>query len=165
MGGYKLIKMEELSRIFASLGFKNVKTYIQSGNVIFETEEKNSELLTKRIENQLQKRLGYQVATFVRTLAEVTDLVMYNPFKNIKTSAKIMLNVTFLSWTPDPLPKLPLLSSNRDVEIFQIRNKDAFGLTRKIKGRSGFPSNFLEKKLGVIATTRKWTTVCKIVAL
>lgn len=64
VGGKKVIKMEDLSRILSSLGFKNVKTTIQSGNVIFETSETNSAVLTKKIEKKLQKSLRYEVSVF-----------------------------------------------------------------------------------------------------
>jgi uncharacterized protein (DUF1697 family) len=162
VGGHKLIKMEELRRACASLGFKNVKTYIQSGNVIFETSETSSHLLTARIEKELHRLLGYEVTVFLRTTLEVEEIVKHDPFKGLKF-ADVKMYVTFLSEELNARPKLPLLSSTKDVEVFQIRNREAFSLSRKKNGRFGFPNNLIEKELGVLATTRTWTTVGKII--
>lgn len=163
VGGRKIIKMEDLSRMFVSMGFRNVKTYIQSGNVIFETAEINSNVLTKKIEKELHKSLGYEVRVFLRTILEVEDIVQHNPFKGMAANANVGMYVTFLSEEPKSKPELPLVSPQKDVEVFRIRKREAFILCRKIKGRSGFPNNFIEKELGMPATTRNWTTISKII--
>ena len=165
VGGHKLIKMEELSRIFTSLGCKNVKTYIQSGNVIFETSASDSKALTKKIEKELLDIFGYEATVFLRTMAEVEDMLDQNPFKKFKSSAKVKMYVTFLSRIPDKKPKLPLVSAKDGLEIFSIKNCEAFLLSQMVKGRFGFPNNFIEKEVGVPATTRNWNTVNKIIDL
>src|SRR6266404_3766400 len=85
VAGQKLIKMKELAQIFAAAGCKNVRTYIQSGNVIFDYKSTNSAALSKKIERTLQQVLGYEVTVMLRTLSEVEALVRRNPFKKIKT--------------------------------------------------------------------------------
>src|SRR3972149_562241 len=94
VGGKNIIKMEELSRIFESFGFKNVTTYIQSGNVSFETSKANAKTLTSKIEKGLRKALGYEVAVFVRSKGEMRALVKFDPFKHIKASDKAKTYVT-----------------------------------------------------------------------
>jgi len=165
VGGKKLIKMEDLSRVFAGSGFKNVRTFIQSGNVIFDAAENNPDVLAKKIEKRLHKSLGQEVTVIVRTIAELEDILKRNPFKRIKPGTDVMMFVTFFSAEPNTRPKLPLISFPENLEVFAIRDRAAFILaSRKKHGWFGFPNNFIEKQLGVPATTRNWTTVRKIIA-
>jgi uncharacterized protein (DUF1697 family) len=162
VGGHKVIKMEDLNALFTSLKFKNVKTFIQSGNVIFETEETNEELLTQRIEKKLQIKIGSNVSVLLRNILEIEALVKRNPFKNFSTRKNVKMYVTFLYSKPHPKPKLPLISSKKDVEVFEIINREACSLSLEKNGRFGFPNLFIEKEFDLPATTRNWTTVCKI---
>jgi uncharacterized protein (DUF1697 family) len=164
VGGKKLIRMEDLKRVFEHSGFKNVRTFIQSGNVIFEAAENDANTLARKIEKQLLKLLGHEVAVLLRTMAEVEDILKHNPFKRITPGPEIMMFVTFLSEEPRSEPRLPLISATENLEVFQIRNRTAFILARhKKNGWFGYPNNFVEKQLRVLATTRNWTTVRKIV--
>ena len=170
VGGKNIIKMDELKSIFESFRFKNVETYIQSGNVIFETSTTNKKTLTQKIEKGLNKELGYEVATFLRTKEEMRALVKYDPFKNIKASDKAKTYVTFLQQTSEVLrstsevlrKRAPLFSPKKDVEVIGVRECDVFCLAHQVNGSFGFPNIFLEKELKMLATTRNWTTVCKM---
>jgi uncharacterized protein (DUF1697 family) len=165
VGGKKLIKMDELSRVFERSGFKNVRTFIQSGNVIFDAAEANTELLTKQIEKRILKSFGEDVTVVLQTAVGLEKIVRRNPFKKVKPDADVMMFVVFLSAEPDSRPKLPLISATENLEVFAIKDRAAFILARRKKnGRVGYPNNFIEKQLGVPATTRNWTTVGKIVA-
>ena len=96
-------------------------------------------------------------------MMEVEEIVQLNPFKNVKSnSAK--LYVTFLPEELSNRPRLPLKSTNKDVEIILLRNCEAFSLAYKKKGRFGYPTNFIEKKFQVLTTTRNWKTIKGIVA-
>jgi uncharacterized protein (DUF1697 family) len=169
VGGKNIIKMDDLHRIFESFGFKNVETYIQSGNVRFGTSTSDKKTLTQKIEKGLNKELGYEVATFLRTQEEMRALVKYDPFKKIKASDKAKTYVTFCHQTPEVLKtsealrkKVPLFSRKKDVEVIGARECDVFCLSHLVNGSFGFPNLFLEKELKVLATTRNWTTVCKM---
>lgn len=155
--------MEDLSRMFELLGFKNVKTFIQSGNVIFEASDKNPKILNKKIEKGLEQFLGYEVTVILRTFKAVENIVKQNPFKGIKAGPNIKMYATFLSEKLNSKPKLPLISPKKDVKIIRIIKSDVFSLTRMQNGRFGFPNIFIEKELGISATTRNWTTVSKII--
>ncbi|MBI5080317.1 MAG: DUF1697 domain-containing protein [Chloroflexi bacterium] len=169
VGGH-VVKMDDLRRIFESFGFKNVETYIQSGNVIFETSTTNKKTLTQKIEKGLNKELGYEVATFLRTKEEMRALVKYDPFKTIKASDKAKTYVTFLHQTSEVLrktsevlgKKVPVFSRKKDVEVIGVRECDVFCLSHLVDGSFGFPNLFLEKELKTPATTRNWTTVSKM---
>lgn len=166
VGGRKLIKMEELRGVFARAGFKNVKTYIQSGNVIFDAAETNTNSLVEKIEKMLHKAFGHDVTVILRTMAELEDILRRNPFKKIKPDAEVVMFVAFLSAEPPTKPRLPIIAATENLEVLAIRDRAVFILCRRKKnGSFGFPNNLLEKELGVSATTRNWTTVGKTVDL
>ena len=163
VGGRKVIRMEELARIFTSAGLRNVRTYIASGNVIFESGSANTTALTRRIEKTLLHSLGYQVTVMLRTLSELESIVTRNPFKRQPSGSDVMQFVVFLADEPKGKIQIPLISTAENLEVFEVTDRAAFVLSRRQKtGRSGFPNNFVEKQFGVAGTTRNWSTVNKI---
>lgn len=163
VGGRKLIKMAQLAQIFTAAGFKNVRTYIASGNVIFESGSANRAALTRKIEKALQKALGYDVTVVLRTLSEIESIVNRNPFKKYEASKDVMLCVVFLANEPKTRPKLPLVSLTDNLEVFEVAEGTAcVVLRRKKTGWFGFPNNFVEKQLNVAGTTRQWSSVSKL---
>jgi uncharacterized protein (DUF1697 family) len=165
VGGKKLIKMDALARAFQSLGFENVKTFIQSGNVIFDDAETDLEILTKKLETTIHNSFGFEVRVMLQTVAALQGILKRNPFKKVESDSDLVFFVTFLSANPAAKPKLPLVFPAENVEIIAIKDRAAFILCRRKKnGMFAFPNAFVEK-LGVSATTRNWTTVNKIVAL
>ena len=164
VGGQKLIKMEVLRRIFESLGLKNVRTYIQSGNIVFASTSTNSTALTRKIEQKLKEVTGHEVTVILRKFSEIEVLVKQNPFRRIKPGSDGVLFVVFLSAMPTTKPKLPLVSKPENLEVLTIKDGAAFVVSRRKKnGLFGYPNNFVEKQLGVSGTTRNWSTVNKIV--
>jgi len=164
VGGNHIIKMEDLRRMFAALKFKNVQTYIQSGNVIFETAEKNSEKLAEKIEREIEKAVGYEVKTMPRTIDELRDSAAHNPFKKAEPDAKTY--VCFLSAAPDGERQDSLSSLENEYEAFRFRNREMYCLIRPHNpAKELFSNNFIEKHLKVSATTRNLTTVNKILGL
>jgi uncharacterized protein (DUF1697 family) len=163
VGGNHLVKMEDLRRMFAAMNFENARTYIQSGNVIFETAEKNPDALAETIERRLREALGYEVKTMVRTLAELADIAAHNPFKSA-TDAKTY--VCFLSAAPDDERKDAILALENDFEAFRFRHREMYCLIRPNNpAKELFSNNFIEKRLKVSATTRNTMTVNKILGL
>ena len=166
VGGKKLIKMEALRRVIESLGFKNVRTFIQSGNVIFESRETNREALTKKVEKELLKSFGHDVTVVLQTVVELEAILKLNPFRKIKTGADVGMFVAFLAAKPESKTRLPLVSATEKLEVLAIKNRAALILChRKPNGLFSFPNNFFEKHFQVAATTRNWNTVQRIVAL
>ena len=166
VGGNKLIRMAELKRIFASLGLKNVQTYIQSGNVLFESSRADSVALTKHIETSLHKAVGFEVPVVLRTTAELEAIVKLNPFSKVKPDADAKLYVTFLVEALKTKPKIPLLSPKRDCEIIHLNPREVFTVAFAMpNGRYGESMAFIEKEFGKSVTTRNWNTVIKILAL
>jgi len=166
VGGKKLIKMEDLRHAVESLGLRNVSTFIQSGNVLFDTSQTNRDALTKTIEKKLLTAFGHDVPVVLQTIDELRDILRAGPFKKIKPGADVMMFVAFLAAEPDGRPKLPLRSATENLEVLAIKDRAAFILChRKKNGMFAFPNNFLEKEFKVAATSRNWNTVNRIVAL
>jgi uncharacterized protein (DUF1697 family) len=164
VGGKNLIKMQTLIESFESLGLKGVRSYIQCGNIVFESKEAASEKLRRKIEKQLGKTFGHDAHVILKTVSDLESLIRQNPFRRIATNRDTMLCVAFLANAPTAKPKLPLQSQTEKLELIAIKDQAAFVVARrKQTGWFGFPNNFVEKELGVLATTRQWSTVGKIV--
>jgi uncharacterized protein (DUF1697 family) len=166
VGGHAKVKMSDLGQVFIEAGCKNVRTYIQSGNVLFETPKKDAHSCIQKIRDKLCELLGTEATVMYRTLQEIEDIIRTAPFKDIETDTDAKLYVTFLSRKPCHKPVLPLLSPKEALEVVKVNNLEIFIVSRKKKnGFYGFPNNFIEKEFGVPATTRNWTTVTKIAKL
>jgi len=110
VGGKKLIKMDELKKRFETLGFKNVRTYIQSGNVIFQSPTSDQNALAKKIENLLHKNLSSDVLVFLRTVEELNAIVKFDPYQKQKFKLETKLYITFIKDGLKQKLKLPFLS-------------------------------------------------------
>jgi len=165
VAGHPIVKMENLKRCFAAAGCKNARTYIQSGNVVFECSDEEYGAVCKSIHVKLRKLLlGSEPNILFRTLSEVENIVRASPFKQFESEHLTKFYVVFLSEKPRSTPKLPLVSEKEALEAIAVKRFEAFVVSRrKPNGFFGFPNNFIEKELGVSATSRNWSTVTKIV--
>lgn len=164
VGGHGTLKMESLRRAFLALGFKNVRTLIQSGNVTFEADESPAAAggMAGRIEVHLRDKLGVETTVLLRTRREIEKLVQRDPFGDEEAGRDIKRYAAFMSKKPRAGYDLPIVSAKDGLEIFSVEGREAFALSRRVNGRYGFPNAFIEKKLGVISTTRNWNTILKI---
>jgi len=158
VGGTSIIKMDELRKHFESFGLENVQTYIQTGNVIFETREKNTSKLEKKIESQLEKVLGYKVLIFLRTIQEVVSIANESPFEPKENET---VHISFLGEKPGAAAGKKLLTYNSDADEFIVKGREVYNL-RHDRDASIFSNQFIEKVLGIPATTRNLTTIKKI---
>lgn len=158
VGGNSIIKMDDLRKMFESFGLENAQTYIQTGNVIFESKVKDALLLEKKIESQLEKALGYNVNIFLRTMQEVTAIAEQCPFTPKENEA---VHIAFLREKPDKKISQALLNHTSEADEFIVKGREAYNL-RHDRDASVFSNNFIEKTLGIPATTRNLTTVRKI---
>jgi uncharacterized protein (DUF1697 family) len=164
VSGQKLIKMTELAKIFTDAGCSHVKTFIQSGNVVFDTSEPGAKVVEVKLEKVLAKSLGYSVDVFVRTAEEISQIVDMQPFVVFDNNSDVKKYVTFTKQLLPASLKLPLLSPTGDVELIMTSSNNIFSLAHPAKdGRYGFPNSFIEKTFRIPATTRNWNTVCKMV--
>lgn len=164
VGGHQ-VKMDHLRALFSELGFGNVRTYIQTGNVFFdtdETDELDRAMLTSAIETHLHAALGYVVPTCLRTVPELEATLALDPFKALAVTDDMRLNVVFAS---RPIPSTlapPFWSAKRDMQIVHVTPMDAFVVWYLIDGRPPSNGAFLEKALGGPVTSRFLHTTVKI---
>jgi uncharacterized protein (DUF1697 family) len=165
VNGQKLIKMDHLRSIFESMQVRQVRTYIQSGNVLFEAEERSTDQVRQSIETKLKEELGYEVDVVVRTKSELERTIAQNPFGDMESPDDGKLYVSFLSKEPTAEALDVLASFQSDVDEYRADGREVYIRCRGQYGKSLFSNNFLEKKLGVTATTRNWQTVNKLASM
>ena len=158
VGGHSIIRMADLKRMFESAGLENVQTYIQSGNVIFESEEKDTVVLEKKIETQLKKATGSKIQTFVRTMQEVQSIASKAPFTATDGETAY---VAFLNQKPGKKEQQVLLAFKSHADDFAFKGREIYAL-RRDREKSVFSTNFLEKTLNMLTTTRNLTVIKKI---
>jgi len=163
VGGHT-VKMDHLRQLFESLGFSGVETFIASGNVVFQATSKNAKILEGKIEIRLREALGYEVATFIRTDAELAAIANYKPFRQLDLDAAVALNIAFLANTLDDMSKQKLIALRTEIDDFQVHGREIYWLCRKKQSESTFSNAVLEKTLGVRSTLRGANTVKKMAA-
>lgn len=161
-GGQKRIGMEKLKELYGSLGLRKVRTYIQSGNVVFESPARDGPKLIDEIERLIRDAFGYDVPVLLRTMEEFRQLAANSPFKD-KDPRKVY--VTFLSGRPDRPPVTGIERARDESEEFLLSGREIYLFCPKGYGRSKLTNNYFERKLRVSATTRNWRTVCKLLEM
>ena len=160
--GGRIVVKEKLKEAFTSLGFQNVITYKQSGNVIFETDTASAEEVKAKIEAKLRRIVGYEVAVFVRTFPQLKSVIDLDPFKGQDTQGTSFL-VTFLPAAPDNFQlQLPQTIPKSTAQVLSGKGTEVFSVTHG-GGEGALPNPFLESKLKVKATTRNMNIIREIV--
>lgn len=162
VGGHT-VKMDHLKKLFEKMGFENVQTFIASGNVVFDTKSKSVTLIKKKIETELNKQLGYEVATFIRTTKELKDIFSYKPFKESELNkVNNTLYVGFLDFAPSKENQNKVFSMQDAANEFHFHKTELYWLCRKNFSDSGIDGKKLEKALGMSTTLRNSTTIRKM---
>lgn len=163
VSGQKKILMADLKRLFESLHFKEIATYIQSGNVIFKSDAKISDTqLAKKIEKAISAEYNFEVPVIIRTKEELGKIISQNPFAKEKNIDLKKLHVTFLSETPDKEKIEQIKEANFLPDRFAIKGKEIYLHIPDSYGETKLSNKFFENKLKVGATTRNWNTVNKL---
>lgn len=158
VSGSKKLPMAELRTLLAKLDFQKVQTYIQSGNVVFTSDEKNQEKLGEQISEAIKKQYDYDVPVLVKTIAEWKTAMANNPFTDKDISKQA---ITFLATTPT---ETDFDIDSKDDE-FKIINSEVYLYCPNGFGRSKLTNNLFERKLKTQATTRNWKTIHKLLEM
>ena len=161
VGGHT-VKMEQLRGLFADIGFTNVETFIASGNVIFDALSADEAALATQIEHSLAQALGYAVATFLRTPAELVAVAQGQPFAD--TVEGQTLHVGFLARPPSEKAARHLLALTTPNDDFAIMGREFFWRSRTRMSDSLITGAKLEKALEMPTTMRSITTVRRLAA-
>ena len=163
VGGNNILPMKELAVVLENLGAANVKTYIQSGNAVFQHESENVSGLSSRISAAIKESHGFEPRVWLLDLVEMEKAMTSNPFPAAESEPKT-LHLYFLASAPQN-PDLKMLDSLKKADeqfklidnVFYLHAPDGIGRS-KLAERA-------EKALGVAATARNWRTVSKIMAM
>ena len=166
VGGKRKILMSDLKKLYSDLGFSNIITYIQSGNVIFDTNSIDNIVdLESKIEQSITSTFGFDVPVIVRTVPELQRSIAANPFLKKQDVEVERLCLTFLKDLPASEKQDSLTKIDFHPDKFEIIDKDVFIFCHGKYSQSKLTNNLIENKLKVGATTRNWKTVCKLFEL
>ena len=159
VGGQKSVRMEDLRSSFNALGYRDARTYVQSGNIVFNAPVSAKEDLSRKIRDKILRDYGFPVGVFIRSSSEIAKIVRANPFLKKRGIDRSKLHVTFLSAIPakSSLPRMDRLNGAPDQ--FRVVGREVYLHCPSGYGRTKLSNNAIEKSLSVQATTRNWNTV------
>lgn len=165
VGGHRLIKMADLKKLLTNLGFKQVQTYIQSGNIVFQSDETNEKTLEELIGSAIKKQYNFDVPTMVKGILELKEIVHQNPFLKDELKELPHLHVTFLDTIPDQEKFDSLANGDYKADEFLLVGKNIYVYCPNGYGTTKLTNTFFENKLKVAATTRNWKTTNELVTI
>jgi uncharacterized protein (DUF1697 family) len=166
VSGHKTILMDDLKILFEKMDFEEVKTYIQSGNIVFKTGETFTDAeLAQRIQQSVTGKYNFYVPVFIRSHEEMEKILAYNPFLKEKDINPDWLHVTFLSDSPRQSDREAISKYDFSPDRFFLLRNEAYLCCPQGYGNTKISNLFFENRLKVNATTRNWKTVIKLVDL
>ncbi len=165
VSGQKVLKMTALCAEYQALGFEQVKSYIQSGNVIFQTKKENTTHLAQKIQAMILEKWSFEVPVIVKEVEEWQTVLANNPFILTGNEDISKLHVTFLSDTPTEANWEKVEAGQYGEDVYSLVGKTIYLFCPNGYGNSKLTNTFFESKLKVQATTRNWNTMEKIANL
>jgi uncharacterized protein (DUF1697 family) len=165
VGGQKSIKMADLKKLFEDLGLINVKTYVQSGNVIFDYDMVEVSVLADKIEEKINQIYGFSVKTIIRTRDEIGEIISNNPFVMEPAIEIDKLHITLMLEVPAPNAVLSLDVKKEENEKFLIISREVYLYCPNGYGNTKLNNALFEKKLKTVATTRNWRIINKLLEM
>jgi uncharacterized protein (DUF1697 family) len=165
VGGHNKIKMDALRDLCGLLKLECAQTYVQSGNVVFLSGEKNLALLSKRIENAIEKKFGFRPDVVLRSAAEMKKVIAKNPFATRKDVEPGKLLVVFLANAPAKTARDALAKFDTRGEELHFGGSELYIYFRNGQGQTKLSWPGLEKILNSSFTGRNWNTVTKLLEM
>lgn len=162
IGGNKQVRMDELKMMLVSLGFRDVATYIQSGNVVFSAEEADKTNIERHIEEAFAQRFGFSSSVIVRNARELEECIANNPFQHDATKEAKWVLVVFLLSRPEDGALNILRETYAGREEFFLLGQELFIYYTEGVGRSKLTLPLIEKRLKTTGTGRNWNTVLQL---
>jgi len=162
VGGHNKVPMERLCALCEGLGFEQVKTFIQSGNVVFKAVKVTPAELSLKIEKKILAEFGFPVSVVTRTPEELGKAIAGNPFVKESKAEPAKVHIAFLSEAPkaEALKKLETLATK--TEQLRYADREIYLYYRDGMGKAKLTGAVIERVLGVAATARNWNTVTKL---
>jgi uncharacterized protein (DUF1697 family) len=164
VGGNNKLPMKILSTLCEAQGCSGVRTYIQSGNVVFRAGDKVASKFPSKLTSEIKKELGFEPKVILRTAAELQTVVKSNPYLTANVDTKF-LHVMFLADEPDLTKVVKLDPECEGGEAFSLRGREIFLYLPNGAGRSKLASYAFDKVLGTAVSTRNWNTVQKLLSM
>jgi uncharacterized protein (DUF1697 family) len=164
VGGNKKIKMAELKTAYEALGFRDVVTLLQSGNVVFKTDETDLDALAERIEAGLKQQCALKTRILLRSPDHLRAIVADHPFTDAQLQDPGKILVTFMTREPDADAVAALIDGHSGPETIHHRGQELYITYPEGMGRSKLTNTVIERTLTVISTGRNWNTVNKLLA-
>jgi uncharacterized protein (DUF1697 family) len=165
LGPHNRVKMEELRALYESLKLHEPQTYVQSGNVIFKTDERDLLKLTKRIEGAIEKKFGFQSDVVLRSTAELRDVIARNPFAKRRGIEPSKLLVTFLAGDPGEQARIAVRAIKCAPEELFIDGREVYIYFPNGMARPKLSWPTIPKILKVSGTARNWNSVTKMLEM
>lgn len=162
VGGYHKVPMADLRKEMKTLGFENVQTLLNSGNVIFHSEVEGEKELEERIAKHLERVFDFSIPVLIRTKNEFEELLNPEPFEDVEVTDDIRLYTSFLKETPENDLSLPWISEDESFRIIEIRNRSVFSVLDLSSSKTPKGMDALEQLFDKKITTRNWNTVNRI---
>lgn len=162
VGGNQIVKMNELKALHESLRLRDVVTYIQSGNVIFTSDETDPAQLAQEIEEAFARQFGFRVSVIVRSLAEIEGIIEHNPFQNQPEKKPAFILVLFLASRPESGALTELRQAYSGFEEIHLIGQELYLYYPDGMGRSKLTLPLIERKLKTAGTGRNWNTVLQL---
>lgn len=165
VSGQKKIIMTDLKKAFEELGYSDVVSYIQSGNLVFKSNLQNKKNIEQRIHDMLRERFGFDIAVIVLTHHELKVIIQNNPYVSDKNKEEKKLYIGYLKELPIKVNIDHLASYDYSPETYTLDDKVIYYYAANGAGKAKMTTNFFESKLKVKATMRNWRTSTKLVEL
>lgn len=165
VSGHKIIKMETLRKMYQELGYDDVLSYVQSGNVVFRAEASNCEELAQKISSAILKDFNFEVPVFVLSSPQLENIIANNPFSKEATKDEAFFHVTFLAEKPTTYSHEFIEQKKQDDEDIAFADDAIYLYCPNGYGQTKLHNTFLESKLKVGATTRNWKTTKKLLEM
>ena len=165
LGPHNRLKMEELRALYDSLKLRDAQSYVQSGNVIFRSEEKNLEGLARRIEGAIEKKFGFRPPVILRTTAELREAIAKNPFAKRREIEASKLLVTFLDRDPGKEAREQALKIDTAPEELRMQGREVYIYFPNGMARPKMKWAAIERVLKTQWTGRNWNSVQKMLEM
>jgi uncharacterized protein (DUF1697 family) len=163
--GGKVLKMDRVVELYLSVGLADVRSYIQSGNVLFNTSKWRLKGLERELQHQIEYRLSFDVSVIIRSRQQLKSIIRNNPFSNRSDFETRSSYVTFLSGRIREDSLRNVGTEKITIDEYRLAETEVYLFCPGGYGKTIYSNNFFEKNLGTRATTRNWNTITKLLEI
>jgi uncharacterized protein (DUF1697 family) len=165
VGAHNRIKMDALREVYASLKVRQIQSYVQSGNVIFQAKEKNPAALAKKIQNAIERAFGFRPEVILRSTDELRKAIAANPFAGRRDVEPGKLLITFLAADPGDDGRAAIASLKDYPEELHLKGRELYIYFPDGSGKSKLPWSKVEKLFKTQGTARNWNSAMKMLEM